>query len=92
MNPALEALGCAPDERVVIVHVDDVGMCHGANQAYLALSRAGAVTSGSVMVPCPWFPDLAAAAAGDPALDLGGVERLPLSSMLVVIFGATCGY
>ena len=23
------------------------------------------------MVPCPWFPEIAAAAAGDPALDLG---------------------
>src|SRR5262245_22141367 len=46
-------------------------MCHGANRAYLELARAGAVTSGSVMVPCPWFPEIAEAAATDRNLDLG---------------------
>lgn len=55
----------------VVVHQDDVGMCHGANVAFVELSAAGAVTSGSVMVPCPWFPEIAAAAASDAALDLG---------------------
>jgi len=57
--------------RTAILHVDDVGMCHGANRAYLELARAGAVTSGSVMVPCPWFPEIAEAAAADHNLDLG---------------------
>ncbi len=57
--------------RTVVVHVDDVGMCHGANQAYLELSASGFVTSGSVMVPCPWFLEVAEAAAADPTLDLG---------------------
>lgn len=57
--------------RRLVVHQDDVGMCHGANVAFLELSRAGAVTSGSVMVPCPWFPEIAEAAAADPTLDLG---------------------
>ena len=56
--------------RQVVVHQDDVGMCHGANVAFLELARRGIITSGSVMVPCPWFPEIAAAAA-DPALDLG---------------------
>jgi chitin disaccharide deacetylase len=56
--------------RRVVVHQDDVGMCHGANVAFLELSRRGVVTSGSVMVPCPWFPEIAIAAA-DSALDLG---------------------
>jgi predicted glycoside hydrolase/deacetylase ChbG (UPF0249 family) len=57
--------------RQVVVHQDDVGMCHGANVAFLELTRRGIITSGSVMVPCPWFPEIAAAAAADPALDLG---------------------
>ena len=57
--------------RQVVVHQDDVGMCHGANVAFLELARRGIITSGSVMVPCPWFPEIAAAAAADPALDLG---------------------
>jgi predicted glycoside hydrolase/deacetylase ChbG (UPF0249 family) len=57
--------------RVVILHVDDLAMCHGANRAFLHLARAGFVTSGSVMVPCPWFREIADEAAGDAALDLG---------------------
>ena len=57
--------------RTAILHVDDVGMCHGANRACLELMRAGAVTSGSVMVPCPWFPEIAGAATADRTLDLG---------------------
>ena len=55
----------------VVFHQDDVGMCHGANVAFLELSALGVVTSGSVMVPCPWFPELAEAAAANPALDVG---------------------
>jgi predicted glycoside hydrolase/deacetylase ChbG (UPF0249 family) len=57
--------------RTVILHADDVGMCHGANTAYLELFGAGRLDSGSVMVPCPWFAEIAAAAREDAALDLG---------------------
>lgn len=57
--------------KTVLLHADDVGMCHGANRAYLDLFRAGRLDSGSVMVPCPWFPEIAAAAREDPLLDLG---------------------
>jgi chitin disaccharide deacetylase len=60
-----------PAGRQVVIHQDDVGMCHGANVAFLELTRLGVITSGSVMVPCPWFPEIADAAAGDPTLDVG---------------------
>ncbi len=55
----------------LVIHADDVGMCHGANRAFVELSYAGTITSGSVMVPCPWFPELAEAAAADASLDVG---------------------
>ncbi|NEH49751.1 ChbG/HpnK family deacetylase [Rhizobium leguminosarum] len=55
----------------VVVNIDDVGMCHGANQAYLELRRLGAVDSGSVMVPCPWFLEIAEAGVLEPGLNLG---------------------
>ncbi len=55
----------------LVIHADDVGMCHGANCAFVELSHAGTITSGSVMVPCPWFPEIAELAAGDPSLDVG---------------------
>ncbi|WP_137178460.1 ChbG/HpnK family deacetylase [Roseomonas sp. AR75] len=71
MSPALRLLGLPEDARVVILHADDVGMCHGANRAFLDLARAGRIDCGSVMVPCPWFPEIARAAAADASLDLG---------------------
>jgi chitin disaccharide deacetylase len=55
----------------VVIHQDDVGMCHGANTAFVELARAGVVTSGSVMVPCPWFTEIAELASTDADLDLG---------------------
>ena len=57
--------------RRVVLHADDLGMSHGANAAFAELSRFGTITSGSVMVPCPWFAELAAMARDDPALDVG---------------------
>ncbi|MDR6294563.1 hypothetical protein E9232_007117 [Inquilinus ginsengisoli] len=62
----------APDDRpMVVINIDDVGMCHGANTAYLDLARRGRCDSGSVMVPCPWFPEITEAGARDPSLRLG---------------------
>ena len=57
--------------RGVILHVDDLGMCHGGNQAFLALSHRRLVTTGSMMVPCPWFREIADAAVMDATLDIG---------------------
>lgn len=57
--------------RSVVIHADDLGMCRGGNDAFAELSAFGTVTSGSVMVPCPWFADLAAKACAAPALDVG---------------------
>jgi len=71
MTTLTQSLGLAEDARLAVIHVDDVGMCHGANKAYLDLFRSGGVTSGSVMVPCPWFMEIAQAAANDRTLDLG---------------------
>ena len=46
-------------------------MSHGSNVAFCELSRLGVVTAGSVMVPCPWFPEIASWSVADDALDLG---------------------
>lgn len=71
MNSLARRLTGDDGARVLVVHIDDVGMCHGANVAFLELARAGGVTCGSVMVPCPWFREIADAAAADRTLDLG---------------------
>jgi len=55
----------------LVIHADDVGMCHGANSAFVELSHHGAITAGSVMVPCAWFPEIVERVAGDASLDVG---------------------
>lgn len=57
--------------RAVIPHVDDLGGSHGANRAFLELARSGRVTCGSVIVPGPWFREIADAACAAPSLDVG---------------------
>lgn len=69
MSAAME--GLPPGARIVIPHADDVGMCHGANRAFMELAGKGFVTTGSVMVPCPWFPEIAHWARGRSDVDLG---------------------
>ena len=55
----------------VVLHVDDMGMCHGTNVAVSELTAAGAVSAASVMVPCPWSSESLELAAGHPDLDVG---------------------
>ncbi|MDF1585481.1 polysaccharide deacetylase family protein [Marinimicrococcus flavescens] len=64
-------MSSVPGKRVLIAHLDDVGMCHGVNRAAHDLLGRGFVTCGSVMVPCPWFPEIAETAAARGDLDLG---------------------
>jgi predicted glycoside hydrolase/deacetylase ChbG (UPF0249 family) len=70
-NPVLGKLGMAPDARVVIVHADDVGMCHAANVAFWETQSYGIVTCGAVMMPCPWVPEMAAWCRAHPEADVG---------------------
>jgi hypothetical protein len=55
----------------LVIHVDDIGMCHGTTTAFAATAEAGAVTCGSVMVPCPWSSEALELAAAQPGLDVG---------------------
>ncbi len=66
-----EQLGYRKDDRLLILHADDIGMCHAVNVASIKAMTEGVVTCGSVMVPCPWFPEIAAWARENPDADLG---------------------
>ena len=70
-NPALKKLGFAKDDRVAIIHADDIGMCHATLQAIEDLIDFGLVSSCSVMVPCPWFPQTASFCRQHPEVDTG---------------------
>ena len=67
----MNSIRYAEGRRVIVIHEDDVGMTHGANTAFSELSAMGACSAGSVMAPCPWFPEAVGMAAANPTLDLG---------------------
>ncbi|NBO05415.1 MAG: ChbG/HpnK family deacetylase [Actinobacteria bacterium] len=71
----------------IVLHQDDIGMCHGANVAFAELSATGTITSGSVMVPCPWFSEAAEMARNNTSLDLG----VHLRPAALSTTRATCG-
>lgn len=66
-----ERLGYPRDAKLVIVHADDLGMSHSVNAATIKAFQTGLVNSGSIMVPCPWLPEIAAYARSNPQADLG---------------------
>ncbi len=67
----LERLGHPADARLLVIHADDLGMAHSVNRATFEALQRGWITSASVMVPCPWFPEAARFAREHPELDLG---------------------
>ena len=70
-NPFLKKLGFSDNDRVVIIHTDDIGMCHASVQAFRDLWEFGTITSGAVMVPCAWFPAVAQMCRENPEMDMG---------------------
>ena len=70
-NPFLKKIGLSDTDRAVIIHTDDIGMCHASVQAFKDLWAFGTITSAATMVPCPWFPAVAQMCREDPSIDMG---------------------
>lgn len=70
-NTVAERLGYPANSRLLVIHADDFGMMHTVDTAIEEAMEKGWVTSASIMVPCPWFPEVAAWAKSHPNADLG---------------------
>lgn len=66
-----EKLGYDRNAKLLIVHADDMGLSHSTNSAVIEAFQKGGITSGSIMVPCPWFPEIAEFAKNNPKPDIG---------------------
>ncbi len=67
----VERLGYPPGTKLLIVHADDLGETHAVNAAALKALQGGTINSASLMVPCPWFPEIADYAKSHPDADFG---------------------
>lgn len=66
-----ERLGYKPGDKLLIVNCDDVGMCNSANLAVIDGMENGQITSGTIMIPCPWSSAIADYAKNHPEKDFG---------------------
>ena len=66
-----ERLGYHATDKILIVNGDDVGMCHAANTATIECMEKGLMRSATIMVPCPWFSEIADYARKNPGKDFG---------------------
>lgn len=66
-----ERLGYPADAKLLIIHADDLGVAHSENRASIYALEKSPVNSASIMVPCPWFPEIVAYAKENPKMDLG---------------------
>ena len=53
-----EKLGWNKNDRVLILHMDDAGMSHNSDEGIERVLENGAARSLSVMMPCPWVPEI----------------------------------
>ena len=67
----VERLGYPSDTKLIIVHADDLGETHAVNAATIKALQGGTINSASLMVPCPWFPEMADYAKSHPEADFG---------------------
>src|SRR5215831_12720268 len=70
-KPLQVRLGYPADAKLLILNADDLAVSHSEDAASFAALDNKFITSATVMVPCPWFTEVAAYAKAHPTADLG---------------------
>lgn len=66
-----ERLGYPAGKKVLILHVDDVGMSYDSNLGAIEAIENGVANSLSIMMPCPWVPGFVRYLKEHPEMDAG---------------------
>lgn len=66
-----ERLGYLKGKKVVILHIDDVGMSFDSNKGAIDAMTKGVANSCSVMMPCAWVPGFVRFLKQHPETDAG---------------------
>ena len=66
-----EMLGYPRDSKLLIIHADDMGLAHSVNTACIKAFENKGITSGSIMVTCPWATEIEAYVKDHPGMDVG---------------------
>ena len=66
-----QRLGFPKDARVIILHMDDAGMSLSSDRGVEKVFEKGVANSTSVMMPCPWVPQMVRYIKAHPGIDAG---------------------
>lgn len=66
-----QRLGFPKNARVIILHMDDAGMSLSSDRGIEEVFENGVANSTSVMMPCPWVPQIVRYIKDHPGIDAG---------------------
>ena len=67
----VKKLGYSKNDKLLIIHADDIGLSNSVNKASFEALKNGYVNSGSIMMPCNYISDVGEFAIENPDIDFG---------------------